>query len=552
MAARWFQSALRLLPGDATAEERVEVLTAAADALAAGGRLEEARSALLQALPLAAEPDVRVRIVAACAGVEQQLGRQEEAHDRLLAALEELTDRATEPGVALMVALATDGFYRNDFESMQRWGRAAVEASPAQGNRSLTAAAEAVLALACAFTGAVEEAGVHRRAAAGLVDAMSDEELAGRLDAIGHLAAAEMYVERFEETVAHARRGIAVARAAGHGGAFPTMFPCLGTSLWVLGRLEESAEVLDSAVESARLSGNVQALAWSLLNRAVSAVMGGDIDRAGTFGDEAFALSPQLGDTFVASYVAIMQSWVRFESGDPTSGVELLVEAGGGEDLGRVPGGWRATHLEVLARCWLALGRLDRAELAAERARAVADLVQLPRSLAMAAKATAEVALFAGDVDTAVEQARASIEAAEKVSAQLDAALSRVLLGRALAAAGEVGPAAVELQRAAADFESFGAIRWRNEAEQELRKLGQRIHRRSQPGKAHSDGIESLSGRELEVVRLVVDRRTNPEIAGELFLSLRTVETHLRNIFRKLGVSSRAEAARFVERATAT
>ena len=126
-----------------------------------------------------------------------------------------------------------------------------------------------------------------------------------------------------------------------------------------------------------------------------------------------------------------------------------------------------------------------------------------------------------------------------------------MLLGRALTAAGESGLAASELQRAAADFESFGATRWRDEAEQELRKLGHRIHRRSRPGKAHGDGIESLSGRELEVVRLVVDRRTNTEIAGELFLSLRTVETHLRNIFRKLGVSSRAEAARVVERATA-
>ncbi|MCA1692323.1 MAG: helix-turn-helix transcriptional regulator [Actinobacteria bacterium] len=178
-------------------------------------------------------------------------------------------------------------------------------------------------------------------------------------------------------------------------------------------------------------------------------------------------------------------------------------------------------------------------------------MVRLPRSLAMAHKATAEVALYAGHADTAVEHARASVEAAEKVSARLDAAMSRVLLGRALAATGERGLATSELERAAADFESYGATRWRDEAEHELRKLGRRIHRRSQPGKAHGDGIESLSGRELEVVRLVVDRRTNTEIAGELFLSLKTVETHLRNVFRKLGVSSRAEAARAVERATA-
>jgi DNA-binding NarL/FixJ family response regulator len=54
------------------------------------------------------------------------------------------------------------------------------------------------------------------------------------------------------------------------------------------------------------------------------------------------------------------------------------------------------------------------------------------------------------------------------------------------------------------------------------------------------------------VARLVVDRRTNPEIAAELFLSRKTVETHLRNIFNKVGVADRVALARAVERAERT
>jgi DNA-binding CsgD family transcriptional regulator len=54
------------------------------------------------------------------------------------------------------------------------------------------------------------------------------------------------------------------------------------------------------------------------------------------------------------------------------------------------------------------------------------------------------------------------------------------------------------------------------------------------------------------VARLVVDRRTNQEIAATLFLSQKTVETHLRNIFHKVGVTRRADLARAVERADRT
>ncbi|HEY6888155.1 MAG TPA: helix-turn-helix transcriptional regulator, partial [Solirubrobacter sp.] len=109
--------------------------------------------------------------------------------------------------------------------------------------------------------------------------------------------------------------------------------------------------------------------------------------------------------------------------------------------------------------------------------------------------------------------------------------------------------ATAALRAAAATFDACGARPHRDAAEQELRRLGHVIHRRSRPGSTGGNGLASLTGRERQVAALVVDRRTNQEIANELYLSLKTVETHLRNIFRKLDVSSRVELARAVERA---
>jgi DNA-binding CsgD family transcriptional regulator len=167
----------------------------------------------------------------------------------------------------------------------------------------------------------------------------------------------------------------------------------------------------------------------------------------------------------------------------------------------------------------------------------------------MANLAAAALALDAGDAGAAAERALAAAAALEAVAARFDAARARELAGRALARAGDPDRAAVELELAAAAFESFGSLRYRNQAERELRKLGRHIHRRTRPGAPDARDITALTARELEIARLVVDRRTNPEIAAALFLSQKTVETHLRNSFRKLGVATRVDLARAVERA---
>jgi DNA-binding NarL/FixJ family response regulator len=97
-------------------------------------------------------------------------------------------------------------------------------------------------------------------------------------------------------------------------------------------------------------------------------------------------------------------------------------------------------------------------------------------------------------------------------------------------------------------LDACGSVRVRDEMRRELRKLGARAEKRG-PASSADSGVGALTKRELEIAELVTDRRTNREIAGTLFLSDKTVESHLRNIFVKLGVSSRVDVARAMERA---
>ena len=94
-AARWFGDALRLLPQNAPAEERIELLLARSGALTAAGHFADSHDALLEAVALAPRD---ARLARACAAVEGLLGRQEQAGARLASAIEVLPDQGSRGG----------------------------------------------------------------------------------------------------------------------------------------------------------------------------------------------------------------------------------------------------------------------------------------------------------------------------------------------------------------------------------------------------------------------------------------------------------------------
>lgn len=146
-----------------------------------------------------------------------------------------------------------------------------------------------------------------------------------------------------------------------------------------------------------------------------------------------------------------------------------------------------------------------------------------------------------GNPGGAVELLRSATDKLEAIPFPASAARIRRLLARALRDSGNREEAAKELRHAHDVLKNLGAAPELDWVREEFRELGARP-----PAKSVSAGAAGLTGRELEIARMVAGRKSNKEIATELKISARTVSTHLSNIFTKLGVDSRGALADFV------
>jgi LuxR family transcriptional regulator, maltose regulon positive regulatory protein len=198
----------------------------------------------------------------------------------------------------------------------------------------------------------------------------------------------------------------------------------------------------------------------------------------------------------------------------------------------------RAAGLEPLIRASTAAGRNEKAAQAAAELEAIADLVGTLPLCATACLSKAVVASAA----IRPEEARASFEDAvdffERAGMPFDAARARLELAEVLVALGRMERAQEEAESACTKLEALGARLYVERAA----ALSARIARRLKLGRGASSGSE-LTARQIEILRLVAAGNTNKEIAAALFLSEKTVDRHLSNIFDKLGVSSRTAAA---------
>jgi DNA-binding CsgD family transcriptional regulator len=193
-------------------------------------------------------------------------------------------------------------------------------------------------------------------------------------------------------------------------------------------------------------------------------------------------------------------------------------------------------HVEIM----LASGDLEEARRGSDELGALAERFGMGLLGAAAGHAQGAVALAAGDARGAIEPLRGAQETWLRAGAPYLAARARLLVAKAFRSLGDHDGALLELDGARQVFVQVGAAPDVAAVDAMAVPAG--------PATAAAEDTHGLSERELEVLRLVASGKTNKEIARQLFVSERTVDRHVSNIFVKLEVPTRAAATAWAYR----
>jgi DNA-binding CsgD family transcriptional regulator len=351
-------------------------------------------------------------------------------------------------------------------------------------------------------------------------------EAADRPPFFYHCVCALMFAERCDEAAAYLDDQLAAAQRFG---AVQHVVGLAATSAWLRWRTGALAEA-DADASLALTAGGVASGGFfgcaAVAVRAGCALERGDIDGALAAVDEAAPWpAPR---SFTHALLAEAHAQALLVRGDAAGAAERALQAG--EDLRALrtttpavtP--WRSTAALAL----VAVGERARAVALADEELTLARAFGPPRAIGIALRATG---LLAGDI----EALRSAADTLAQADAPLEHARALCELGAALRRANRRADARAPLREALDIAYRCGAGGLVERAHTELLATGAR------PRRIVLSGVESLTPSERRVAAMAADGLTNPQIAQALFLSTRTVEGHLTNVFRKLDVTARTE-----------
>ena len=363
-------------------------------------------------------------------------------------------------------------------------------------------------------------------------DDLSDAQIADALLGALSVVQAALSGQRLSaaETMALRVREVAVRTGQAH------VLACIDITVarcqLFQGQLEPASTRLNEAVGSLRLANGGIQLAFSRAALAYVDALQGDNDGARRGVAETFALLIEEVPSLMRSGALIFAAHTLGTVGAPARAADAMLEAGGGSGLSFLPAVDRAYGYEILTNAAIDAGELGLAHRWVGRAHAAGGGLM---ATAAAERAAANLAAAEGDHHSAQVAARRARDASDSAGGRLEAARARLLEGLARSASGERDPAVVELLWVHRTCSELGAANVGAVARRQLRRLGRRAP-------VTNDGRE-LSDREAEVGALIASGLTNREIATSLFISERTVESHVANVFAKLGVRTRAAVA---------
>lgn len=514
-----------------TSLDRDPLLAELAGALAWSGQLAEAAALGIDVLERRPAPDVAGAL--RC-GLVYALTWQGKPAEALRHTVLGPDDRISEwDAVLLRAEAAVASLFAFDFKAAASQADEAREAAERLGHELALCHALTVQTWVALFAGRPAEA-----AALGLqaVD-IADHSTSGEAH-LAHprffVAQPLMSVDRFDDAEAMLRSGLRLAEKAGLAWSLPLYHSRLGASGFISGDWDGAVAELEAGLAVADEVGlHVGSVAVSSAWLAVIQLHRDDIQAA----ERTLATATsQLADTGPQLGIAVL-NWARalvLEAHHQYDEALALLQVGW--DLYQA-GGPVTDPWSTMAFVRLCVATGDR-ERAAALLPAIDGLSALVETMPVSGQALRCRGLVEHNPDTLVRavalyrQGHRSLDLAEACE---DAALVLASADR-LVEAVPLWYEAVEL------YEHLGATRDVARVGADLRQRGIRRGTRRRHVRATS-GWESLTGTEHKVIALVAQRLSNPEVAERLFISRHTVESHLKQIYRKLGLSSRLELA---------
>ncbi len=270
-----------------------------------------------------------------------------------------------------------------------------------------------------------------------------------------------------------------------------------------------------------------------LYPRARVAALVGRVDDARRDANEGLSLATTHGNRWAEVQHRSVLGFVAMSTGDPAEAermlapAERLMSASGIAEPGAFP------FIPDLAEALVELGRLDRAKQVVDRLHEQGLALDRALALATSARCRALIAAGLGDQPSALLELERAFAEHERVAIPFESARTRLINGQILRRMKRKREARESLEDARSQFRGLGARLWETRADAALARIGGR-----------SASPTELSETERRIADVVSLGLTNKEAADRLFMSVKTVESNLRRVYRKLGVRSRTELAR--------